>query len=227
MLENKAAPSLCVTTPGAVRYLLPAAPEALAPVSAHRVSHQAEAVWVLLGCEWHLTVFVASKACSRVVLAVPGWIRLCLLTVSPPWLPLHPDPEGWQAPGGCLLVFPPRHRSAVGTPGWPGWIQDCALWPVCESEAQRPSAPVLLLLSASCCLPKPCSGLGSLMEPLTVALCPAGSHGQKSRIITGSDLNCRALPRLHEPPNRSITSPSSSGEDVSHQRQQQVNPRAV
>lgn len=51
-------------------------------VSAHRVSHQAEAVWVLLGCEWHLTVFVASKACSRVVLAVPGWIRLCLLTVS-------------------------------------------------------------------------------------------------------------------------------------------------
>lgn len=52
-------------------------------VSAHRVSHQAEAVWVLLGCEWHLTVFVASKACSRVVLAVPGWIRLCLLTVLP------------------------------------------------------------------------------------------------------------------------------------------------
>lgn len=31
MLENKAAPSLCVTMPGAVRHSLPAAPEALAP----------------------------------------------------------------------------------------------------------------------------------------------------------------------------------------------------
>lgn len=229
MLENKAAPSLCVTMPGAVRHSLPAAPEALAPecLPTECLIRQR-----LSGSSWAVS---GISQCLLPPKPVPGWFwqslagsdSACSQSVSPPWLPLHPDPEGWQAPGGCLLVFPPRHRSAVGTPGWPGCIQDCALWPVCESEAQRPSAPVLLLLSASCCLPKPCSGLGSLMEQLTVALCPAGSHGQKSRIITGSNLNCRALPRLHEPPNRSITSPSSSGEDVSHQRQQQVNPRAV
>lgn len=35
-------------------------------------------------------------------------------------------------------------------------------------------------------------------------------------------MSCRALPKLHEPPNSSITSPSSPGEDVSHERQQKL-----
>lgn len=79
-----------------------------------------------------------------------------------------------------------------------------------------------LLLSAPCCLPKPWSGLGSLKEQADSSLGPDGSHRQKSRIITGTNISCRALLKLHEPPNRSITSPSSSGEDVSHERQQKL-----
>lgn len=39
---------------------------------------------------------------------VPGWIRLCLLTFSPPRLPLHP--EGWH--------FPPKHSCGNARLAW-------------------------------------------------------------------------------------------------------------